>query len=172
MNGPCKEFTNRIVDYADGELPEAEAQAVAQHLAACEPCRRTTEALNRSLGLANILWADTLGDSQAVPAKKFHPIRFYAVAAGVLIAVSILVLTVSDRHSERSSIHVEELERQVARAGAAAELLAATQILARCEGAEVLVERQYQFILKEYAGTLAAESVRTRLSPESRRYTQ
>lgn len=172
MNRPCEEFADRIVDYVDGELPEAEAQVVARHLAVCEPCRRTVGALNQSLRLAKTIWADNLGDVQTVPAKKFHPIRFYAVAASVLVAVSILVLTVSDRHPERSSIHVEELEWQVARAGAAAELLAATQILARCEGAEVLVERQYQFILREYAGTPAAESIRARLSPESRRYTQ
>ncbi|HSW02515.1 MAG TPA: zf-HC2 domain-containing protein [Sedimentisphaerales bacterium] len=175
MNGPCKEFADRIVDYVDGELPQDETQAVGRHLVACEPCRRTAEALNRSLGLAKVLWSDNLDDrerTQAAPAPRLYHIRVYAVAASVLIAASVLVLVVGDHYSRSSLTRSGNVERQVADVGAAAELLAATQILARCEGTEALVERQYRFILKEYAGTPAAESIRTRLSPESRRYTQ
>jgi len=174
MNGPCEELADRIVDYADGELPEAEAQAVARHLAVCESCRRTAAALSRSLGLAQVLWSDNLSESgatmQVVPASRFRRIRVYAVPAGVLVAASILIFAVTGHHLRSFPIRFEDAERQVAQVGAAAELLAATQILARCEGTEALVERQYQFILKEYAGTPAAEGIRTRLSSESRRH--
>ncbi len=167
MNRPCEQFADRIVDYVDGELPEAEAQAVAQHLAACEPCRRTTEALNRSLGLANILWADNLGEGAStaslVPERRSHPIRFYAVAASMLVAASILMVTMTDHRPRRSSIDLDEVERQVVRAGMAAELLTATRIVAQCEGTESIVERQYRYILREYADTAAAKAIRADL---------
>ncbi|MEN6427192.1 MAG: zf-HC2 domain-containing protein [Phycisphaerales bacterium] len=164
MNGPCGEFADRIIDYVDGELPEDEARAVADHLAACESCRRTVDALNRSLGLAKVLWSDNLGDSKSAVQPALMPrsrrIWIYAVAASIVIAVLILVSMISDRHLQQPSFRFEEVERQIARVGAAAELLAATQIIARCEGTEAIVERQHQFILKEYAGTPAAESIR------------
>jgi anti-sigma factor RsiW len=167
MNGPCKEFADRIVDYVDGELPEGEAQAVARHLATCEPCRRTAQALNRSLGLAKALWFGNLDDSKStaplVPAREPHPIRFYAVAAGVLVAASILMVTMTDRRLRQSSVDLDEVERQVIRAGMAAELLAATRIVARCEGTESIVERQYRYILREYADTPAAKVIRADL---------
>lgn len=166
MNGPCKEFADRIVDYVDGELPQAEAQAVAQHLAACEPCRRTAEALDRSLRLAKVLWTDNLDDkgapTQSAAVPKFHRIRVYAVAASVLIAASVVLVTVANRPPRPSPIRIEDVERQVAKAGAAAKLLAATQILAQCEGTESIVQEQYRYIVAEYAGTPAAESVRAK----------
>jgi anti-sigma factor RsiW len=163
MNGPCKEFADRIVDYVDGELPQDEAQAVARHLAACEPCRRTAETLDRSLGLARVLWSDNLDDrgastrSAAVP--RFHRIRVYAVAASVLIAASVLVFVIANHRSGSSSIRFEDLERQIADAGAAAELLAATQILAQCEGTDSIVEEQCRYILSNYPGTPAAATL-------------
>jgi len=167
MNRPCEQFADRIVDYVDGELLEAEAQAVARHLATCEPCRRTTEALNQSLGLAKVLWADNLGESAStgslVPERRSHPIRFYAVAAGILVAASILMVTMTDRRPRQPSIDLDEVERQVARAGMAAELLAATRIVAQCEGTESIVERQYRYILREYADTAAAKTIRADL---------
>jgi anti-sigma factor RsiW len=160
MNGPCKEFADRIVDYVDGELPAAEAQAVAQHLATCEPCRRTVEALNRSLGLAKVLWSDNLDDkgapTQSAAVPRLHRIRAYAVAASVLIVASALVFLIANRQSDSSSIRFEDIERQIADAGAAAELLAATQILAQCEGTESIVEEQCRYILSNYPGTPAA----------------
>lgn len=166
MNGPCKEFADRIVDYVDGELPQDETQTVVQHLAACEPCRRTADALNRSLGLAKVLWSDNLDDrgalTQSVSAPRFHHIRVYAVAASVLIAASVVLFTVANRHPRPSAIRIEDVEQQVAKAGAAAELLAATQILAQCEGTESIVQEQYRYILAEYGGTPAAESIRTK----------
>jgi len=165
MNGPCKEFADRIVDYVDGELADAETQAVVRHLAACEPCRRTAEALNRSLGLAKVLWSDNLANEGSLPQSaavpRFHRIRVYAVAASVLIAASVLAFTFSNCFLPRSPVSIDVVERQVTRAGAAAELLAATRLVARCEGTESIVEQQYRYILREYADTPAAESIRT-----------
>jgi anti-sigma factor RsiW len=164
MKMSCKECADRIVDYLDEELPEDEAQRVAQHLAACDGCRRTAQALERSLGLAQVIWSDNLGGSESAarltPVRGTHRIRFYAVAASILIAASTLIMIIPDGRQKRVSIRFEEVQQQIVRAGAAAELLAATRILARCEGTEAMVERQHQFILQEYAGTPAAESIR------------
>jgi len=67
-------------------------------------------------------------------------------------------------HSPRDpTITVEQIEGQVARAGMAAQLLAATRIVAQCEGTESIVERQYQYILREYADTPAAKTIRAGL---------
>jgi anti-sigma factor RsiW len=165
MKKSCKEFADQLVDYVDGELPEHEAQAVAGHLAVCESCRHTAEALERSLGLAHAIWSDNLGQSgpavRPAPSGRFQHARLLAIAASILIAAAVLTVTVSNRRLAQPAISFEEVERQIARAGAAAELLAATQILARCEDTEDIVKRQHQFILTEYAGTPAAESIRT-----------
>jgi anti-sigma factor RsiW len=166
MNKPCAEFADRIIDYVDGELPENEAQAVTQHLEGCESCRRTAEALARSLGLARVLWRDNLGDASgdatASPAyrRQRWVLRYAAVAASILLVAGGLDLFVLHRDTGLPALTLAAAERQVARAGAAAQLLAATHILARCEGTESLVERQYQYILREYGDTPAAESLR------------
>ncbi len=159
MNGHCKEFADRIVDYVDGELPQDETQAVARHLATCEPCRRIAEALDRSLGLAKALWSDNLdGARQSVPVVRSRRIRVYTVAASILIAASVLVFVVVNRHP-RPSARCEDIEREVGDVGAAAQLLAATQILTQCEGTESIVEEQCRYILSNYPGTPAAAAL-------------
>jgi hypothetical protein len=64
------------------------------------------------------------------------------------------------RAPQPPALTFEEVQRQVARAGTAAQLLAATRIVARCEGTESIVEQQYRYILREYADTPAAESIK------------
>lgn len=54
----CDEIAEELVDYADGELSGPESAAVAAHLAACERCRATLAALERSLVLARAIWED------------------------------------------------------------------------------------------------------------------
>ncbi len=136
---------------------------MAQHLATCEPCRRTAETLDRSLGLARVLWSDNLdGARQSVPVVRSRRIRVYAAAASILIAASVVLFAVANRRPRPSPIRIEDVERQVAKAGAAAKLLAATQILAQCEGTESIVQEQYRYIVAEYAGTPAAESIRAK----------
>jgi len=39
MNKPCDDFERLISDQLDGELPEAEARAVSEHLQICASCR-------------------------------------------------------------------------------------------------------------------------------------
>ena len=164
MKTVCERLADRLVDYVDGELPEDEAHGMTRHLADCEHCRRTALAMERSLGLARVIWSDNLGDSEPAvkPAlvSRGRRLRLYAVAASILIVGSAVIFTVLNHYPLHPSISVEELERQIIRAGTAAELLAATQILAQCEGTESIVDNQYRYILREYAGTPAAEDIR------------
>ncbi len=160
MKGPCKEFADRIVDYVDDELPENEVEVVARHLAECERCRQAETALRRALGLANAILSDNLGSSQAVPVWRSRRIRFYAVAASIVVMASVLASILSAPLGRKPSIGPEEMERQVNGAGMAAELLAATRIVAQCEGTESIVQRQYSYILRDYADTPAAETIR------------
>ncbi len=164
----CEELADKIVDYVDGELPPPEAQSVDRHLAECDCCRQTAEALRRSLDLAKVLWSDNLaepvaaapaGHGRILPRWSFYPL---AAAAGILLAVGLLVLP-SHQGPQSHAIRAEHVERQVARAGLAAELFAATQMLAQCEGTETIVEHQYQYILREYTDTPVAKTIRAGL---------
>jgi len=171
---PCDEFKDRIVDYVDGELPEDEAQVVARHLAECPYCRQTAHDLQRSLGLARVLWEDNLGvrsdaarrypicpDGHTTNRLRRRSVFAVAVAAGILLAAGVLLLSVLPLGSRGQGMTPEQIEWQVRRAGLAAELLAATRIVAQCEGTESIVARQYRYILSEYADTPAAQSIRT-----------
>ena len=166
MKTVCERLADRFVDYVDGELPEDEAHGMTQHLADCEHCRQTVQAMERSLGLARVIWSDTLGDGEPAmkpaPVRKGRRIRLYAAAASILIISSAVIFTVLNHYPRHPPISVEELKQQIIRAGTAAELLAATQILARCEGTESIVDNQYRYILREYAGTPAAEDIRAK----------
>ncbi len=86
-----------------------------------------------------------------------------AVAASLLLAAGLLVLPVLRHGPGGEPLTAEQIEGRVARAGMAAQLLAATQIVAQCEGSESIVERQYQYILREYADTPAAKTIRAGL---------
>jgi anti-sigma factor RsiW len=204
MRTTCEELTDRIVDYVDGELPADEAEIVARHLSECPRCRHTANDLERSLGLARIIWQDNLADTAAAgngavrgscrghlgravskasrlrsaggtPATRFlcpprHTTNLrhgslyaVAVAAGILLVVGVLVRPVLRQSPRDEPLAAKEVEGRVARAGLAAELLAATQMLARCEGTESIVERQYEYILRHYADTPAAKAIRADL---------
>jgi anti-sigma factor RsiW len=83
-----------------------------------------------------------------------------AVAASILLVAGGSFLWVFHQTPPRTPVALEEVQHQVARAGVAAELLAATRLVAQCEGTESIVQRQYRYILSEYAGTPAAESIK------------
>jgi anti-sigma factor RsiW len=171
---PCEEFADRIVDYVDGELPEHEARTVVEHLAECEPCRQTAEALRRSLGLAQVLWRDNLAESsRRVCYAHQNSVRLqnwcakhtlHVAAASILLAIGGFFLVFL--HQSRPPVTFEEVQTQVARAGTAAELLAATRIVAQCEGTESIVQQQYRYILREYADTPAAASIKADQNPK------
>jgi anti-sigma factor RsiW len=151
------------VDYADGELPSQDSQAVAEHLAACPACREIVKHLERSLDLAKAIWLDNLeagGSDAAAGRPVIHRLRWPAVAAAVLVAVGGALLLCTLHKSPPATVTYAQIEQQVTRAAAAAKLLAATQILAKCEGTESIVEQQARYILSHYGDTAAASELK------------
>jgi anti-sigma factor RsiW len=165
-NGPCEKIRDKLVDYADGELSPQEAVAVEEHLAECPSCRDLVGGLERSLSLAQAIWRGNLQGSGSAPAAGRcltigRWARSLKIAAGILVTVGgVLALCFLQKPAEHTAT-CAQIERQAARAAAAARLLVATQILAGCEDAGLLVERQRQYILTNYPDTPAATKLRT-----------
>jgi anti-sigma factor RsiW len=163
----CEDIRDMLVDYTDGALSERETQAVADHLADCPTCRTTAAALTRSLGLAQAIWRDNLESVTPLagaggPAPRALPRgRYLAVAAALLITTGGTFLLSTFRSTPPPPVTLQEVEQYADRAGAAAQLLAATQLLAKCEGTDSIVARQCRYILDNYADTPAAAALRT-----------
>ena len=131
------------------------------HLAECPACCETVESLRRSLHLAEAIWQDNLQHAETAtgPARRRMAHRlYYAIAAGIVLATGTLLMN-AVHGPPKSNATYADIERQVARASAAARLLAATQMLAGCEGTEPLVERQRRYILDNYGDTPAAAAL-------------
>ena len=64
----CEEIRERMIDYADGDVPEHDSQAVAEHLDVCPTCRTLARDLQRSLRMTRAIWLNNLEGSQAGPA--------------------------------------------------------------------------------------------------------
>jgi anti-sigma factor RsiW len=159
-----------LVDYADGELPGHDLQAVTAHLAECPACREIVRGLERSLHLAKAIWSVNLEGREANQAGTvakgpvIHWLRRAAVAAAVLVATGGALLLSTLRQPSQPALTYAQIEQRVTRAAAAARLLTATQILARCEGTESIVEQQSRYILSRYPDTPAASELRAGMS--------
>ena len=99
----CEEIQDRLDEYVDGSLAEAEFQAMEMHLAGCEACRREerllrallahAEALPEEKMPARDLWAGIAtrireGNVVRGPASWWRSPAALAAAAAVVIAVS------------------------------------------------------------------------------------
>jgi anti-sigma factor RsiW len=104
--------------------------------------------------------ATTCRREHATEPPRRRTLYALAVAASVLFAVALLVRPVLRQSPRNQVVAAEQIEREVARAGTAAELLAATRLVAQCEGTESIVQQQYRYILREYADTPAAASIK------------
>jgi len=163
----CEEIRETLVDYTDGDLAERDSRVIAEHLAACPTCRKLADDLERSLHVATVIWRDNLKGSRVGPATvttsrpAVRWLRHAGVAASILIVIGgALILSSTWKPTEPAGTD-DEIERQVARTATAARLLAATQILATCEGTESIVQRQYRYILQHYGDTRVAGTLRT-----------
>jgi hypothetical protein len=169
MQKSCREIDKMLVDYADGQLSPSESSEVAEHLAKCEHCRRTLEALQRSLELAAVIWEDGLAETEAIripiahKTGKAHWPRYAAVAASVLLVVTISVVWRALVRPTEKEPTFSEIERKINESGSAARLLAATDLLAKYPDAKTIVERQYRYIVKTYPETPAAAEAKLRI---------
>jgi predicted anti-sigma-YlaC factor YlaD len=169
MTSLCKEIEQMLVDYADGRLSPGESSKVAAHLAKCEDCRRTLEALKRSLELAGIIWKDGLAETETIripipkKVRKIHWRKYAAIVAGILLVVAISgVWKVLVGPTEREPTFAE-IERRITESGSAARLLAAADIVAEHPGSETIAKRQYHYVVKKYPDTPAAAEAKLRI---------
>ena len=171
----CNEISEKLVDYADGDLWPPEATEIAEHLATCERCRTTLKALQRSLHLAHVVWEDAEKglDEIRIPAttrmRRLHLSRPALIAASlVLLAAGALVLHLLLKPARSIPGRIEELtvadmERAVNRTGLAFQLLAAADLLAEQPGGEAIAQERYLYITTAYPEVEAAAEAKLRL---------
>lgn len=157
----CKEIGDLLVDYADDELSEQDSQAVTKHLTECPACREIVKGLERSLHLARVIWLDNLEAPRTTPVHRYVTGWWrYAAAAAVFLMIAGATIFTSIHRSARPDAAYARIEQHVTSVATAARLLAATQILAQCEGTESIVQEQCRYILRNYADTPAAAMLR------------
>jgi len=169
MQKSCKDIEDMLVGYADGRLSPSESREIAEHLAKCERCRRTLQALQRSLELACVIWEDGLAETEAIripisrKAGKSRWPRYAAIAASILLVVTCsIVWRVLVRPASREPT-LAEIERKINESASAARLLAATELLAEYPDAQPIVNQQYRYIVETYPETTAAAEAKLKI---------
>jgi anti-sigma factor RsiW len=177
----CNEVLHKLVDYADGELPAEEAATVGEHVAGCSACRAQVESLRRSLALARVVWQDgeaelagsgpqTIPGGNAPRSYRLKGRRVGLIAAVVALMIGGALLWFgardtrpppSPRTTDRTAAAVA---RQIARAGTAAQLLTAADLLAEQPGGVPLACERYRYIASKYPGSEAASRSIARLA--------
>lgn len=191
----CQTVRELLVDYSDEELPQADAQRVAAHLADCSGCRSELRALTHSLELVRGVWRDS---AVRAPARGICPVvrrrpRPIPAAAAMLACVGVLMVAAGTwlffRVGPRIEVDQVELAGPVealreteepaaappaedsdvaaliARAGRAARLAAAAELLATQPGLERFREETEQYLAKTYRGTPAGDRAARKLNP-------
>ena len=99
----CESIAELLVAYGDGELPDAEAERVAAHLAQCPHCRSELRLLDRSLDLARQVWHESAARARAprtememetepIPRGRRWPLAAACLAAGAALLVAAMLL--------------------------------------------------------------------------------
>ena len=173
----CQSVGERLVDFADGELSPAEAHRVAEHLAACETCRRTLAELRRSLELARHVWSGSAGELAERLTFPLWPKarRFRAAAAAaacVLLAVGAAAIwrATTGRGpapggQQARALSEEEVQVRIQREDISAQLAASAQILSLQPGGKEAAERALRGLARRYPETSAGKDAARRFSP-------
>ncbi len=169
MKMSCEKIEEMLVDYADGLLSSGESNKVAEHLENCVPCRRTLEALQKSLALTGVIWDDGLAETKEIriliPGKmrSIPWTRYAAAAAGIILLLTTSVVWRTLMKPVDKEINFADIERSITEAGTAARLLAATELLAEYPDAQPLVKKQYRYIVETYPETSAADKAKLKM---------
>ncbi len=168
MKKSCENIEQMLVDYTDEQLSQSDSSKVDEHLAECEECRKLLTALQKSLGLAGVIWADGLAEIEniripAAKTRKIHWPRYAAIAASVLLVATASVVWRTLVKPEETELTFAEIERKITESSSAARLLAATELLSKNPEAETIVKQQYQYIVEAYPETTAAAKAKSRI---------
>ncbi|MFC1636169.1 anti-sigma factor family protein [Planctomycetota bacterium] len=169
MEKSCQEIEEMLVDYTDGQLSPDNSSQVTEHLAQCEACRKVLDALQKSLELAGVIWADGLSETEniRIPAsrkvRKFSRLHYAAIAASILLVVTTSVVWRALVKPEQTEITFAEIERRITESASAARLLAATELLAKVPDTQSIVDQQYRYIVETYPETTAANKAKLKI---------
>lgn len=169
MERSCEEIREMLVDYADGQLLPSDSKKVADHLAECEHCRKMLDALQRSLELAGVIWANGLAETKEIrvsipgKAKKIYWFRYAAVAASILLVLTTSIVWRRLVKPTRKELTFAEIERKITESASAARLLAAAELLAEFPDAQSIVKEQFRYIVETYPETAAAAEAKSKI---------
>ena len=177
MNSQCDEIREMLVGYLDGELGGEELVRVEEHLAGCGGCRVEVEALERSLELVKVVWEDGAAELEAVGAGKvmrkegFDGLRFLATAAVLALVLGGALVwrvmqgggEVVEREPVEMELTMAEIEKEVYRAGLAAELLAMADFIGEQPGGEEYAWERYTYLAKTYPDTQGGKTAKIKL---------
>jgi len=172
----CEGWSEQLVDYADGELDQAEHVRVGAHLQACPACRRRLEALRKSLALAQGVWSERAAELEQIPARATgrgirtrRRVPWLAIAAAAAVLLVVLRPLQSPRPTpvvppgtqQRS---VAQVEQEIWEVGMAGEMLLVADMLAATPGGEPYAVNRLRFITENYADTRPAREAQIRLA--------
>jgi predicted anti-sigma-YlaC factor YlaD len=168
MERSCKDIEQMLVDYNDGSLSPSDSNKIAEHLAQCEKCRNVLDALQKSLELAGIIWADSLAETEniripAAKTRKTRRFRYAAIAASILLVATASVVWYTLTRPKVNELTFVEIERKITESGSAARLLVAAELLGDNPETETIVKQQYQHIVDTYPETAAAAKAKLRI---------
>jgi anti-sigma factor RsiW len=169
----CEKISQeKLVLFADGELPPSEAAQVSEHVSQCESCAAMVEALQQSMELATASWAaeQAKWPKWRLPEKhvqsKWPAVRVGAVAAGILLVLGLGMIwrMLSEPGKlEPSENAIARAEQKVMRAGTAAQMLAVGDLLAEQSGGLAYARQRYKEIVMSYSDTEYAKQAELRL---------
>jgi len=169
MEKSCDYFEGLLVDYADGQLLAADSSKVADHLSECESCRTLLNGLQKSVDLADVVWADCLADGELIrlpgrrKIKRLRWLRYAAVAAVIVIVATVSVMWRRPAEPQQPELTFGQIERSITESATAARLLAAAELLAESPATRPLVRQQYRYIVEAYPETTAAAKAKSRI---------
>jgi anti-sigma factor RsiW len=164
----------KLVAFADGQLPPNEGAEVSEHVNQCESCGAMVDALQRSIELVTSSWTAEQANWPKwqlpdKPSSNRWPLtRMAAVAAGILLVLGLgLIWRMLSGPSKPAPTEktIAELRQTVIRAGHAAQMLAVADLLAKQPGGREYARNRYMEITRDYAGTECAKQAKLRLKP-------
>jgi hypothetical protein len=84
LAGPCPD-AGLVAGFAEGRLAGREADAVAAHLVACEPCREVVASFAQDAGAPQPAVAPA-----RTPVRRLRPLAFAAAAAAIFVAALVV----------------------------------------------------------------------------------
>ena len=168
MEKSCKDIERMLVDYVDNQLSKVDANKVTKHLLECEECQKLLDALQKSLELAGVIWADNLAETEniripATKTRKIHLSRYAAIAAGILLVVAVSVVWRTSTRPKVNELTFAEVERKINESGSAAQLLAAADLLSSQPGGQQYAVQRYNDVIASFPETNQSAEARRHL---------